>query len=408
VVRQTQDKLAINKNPLSRQSAKAEKYRGRTVSVQSGISNARLFITCLVLLSLYGYGWRVTEIDIGELFQDFHLVKPLVRELVKPDLFTQDKEEQIAEAAFFLSSKIKNNIPKNIETSKPSLVLSRQSGEISDVLTVHGNNMKPEKSGIVYWVNAIEQEFPLGTFTTDSSGAFQKEVTVPLSARGLRQTVKAVLSWEKGGWKASETLLLTFEKMVETVFLALMATTFGVLIAVPLSFLGARNLMTRNRMGTLIYYGVRTGLNILRSIEPLILAILFVVWVGIGPFAGVLALGLHSIASLGKLFSEQIESIDPGPVEAITAVGANPVQIVWFGVLPQVLLPFLALSFYRWDINVRMSTIIGFVGGGGIGFLLQQWINLLKYNEAGTALLAIAIVVITLDTLSAKIRARVE
>ncbi len=287
-------------------------------------------------------------------------------------------------------------------------MLSSQSGEISDTLTVRGFNLKPQQSGILYWVNAIEQEFPLRMFTTDVSGAFQKEIIVPPSARGLRQTVKAVLSWDEGGWQVSETLSLTIEKMVETVFLALMATTFGVLVALPLSFLGARNLMTRNRMGTFVYYGVRTGLNVLRSIEPLIMAILFVVWVGIGPFAGVLALGLHSVAALGKLFSEQIECIDSGPVEAITAVGARPLQVVFFGVLPQVILPFLALSFYRWDINVRMSTIIGFVGGGGIGFLLQQWINLLKYNEAGTALLAIAIVVITLDTLSAKIRAHVK
>lgn len=359
-------------------------------------------------MSLYGYGWRVTEINMGELFRDFHLVTPLVRELANPDLLTREKETQIVEAVFFLSKKNKEPTPQVNDNKSPSLTLSRQSGEISDFLIIRGHNMKPEQSGIVYWVNAIEQEFPLGTFTTDSAGAFQKDIVVPLSARGFRQSVKAVLSWEKGGWKVSQTLSLTIDKMVETVFLALMATTFGVLIAMPLSFLGARNLMTGSRTTTIIYYGVRTGLNILRSIEPLILAILFVVWVGIGPFAGVLALGLHSIASLGKLFSEQIESIDRGPVEAITAVGAKPVQIVFFGVLPQVLLPFLALSFYRWDINVRMSTIIGFVGGGGIGFLLQQWINLLKYNEAGTALLAIAIVVITLDTLSAKIRARVE
>jgi phosphonate transport system permease protein len=360
------------------------------------------------VLALYSYGWKVTEIEVGELFRDFHLVKPLVKELSNPDLLTREKETQIVEAEFFLAKKHKENIPQVSEIKKTTLILSRQSGEISDVLTVRGLNMKPDGSGLLYWVNAIEQEFPLGTFTTDSTGTFQKNITVPPSARGHRQTVKAVLSWEVEGWKISETLRLTIDKMVETVFLALMATTFGVLVAVPLSFLGARNLMTGSRAGTFVYYGVRTGLNILRSIEPLILAILFVVWVGIGPFAGVLALGLHSIASLGKLFSEQIESIDPGPVEAITAVGAKPIQIVFFGVLPQVLLPFLALSFYRWDINVRMSTIIGFVGGGGIGFLLQQWINLLKYNEAGTALLAIAIVVITLDTLSAKIRERVQ
>jgi phosphonate transport system permease protein len=134
------------------------------------------------------------------------------------------------------------------------------------------------------------------------------------------------------------------------------------------------------------------------------MAILFAVWVGIGPFAGVLALTVHSIAALGKLFSEQVESIDFGPVEAITATGSTPMQVVLFAVVPQVFSQFLALSFYRWDINVRMSTIIGFVGGGGIGFLLQQWINLLQYNQAGTALLAIAVVVTILDMVSAKLR----
>ena len=368
----------------------------------------KFLVIAIAVLAVYSYGWKVTEIEMGELFRDFHLVKPLVKELASPDLFTREKKLQIVEASFLLSQNhIENTLHYN-ESMTPMLLLSDQSGKIADTLTVSGLNLKPEQLGVLYWVNAIEQEFPLGTFATDSSGAFQKDISVPPSARGLHQTVKAVISWEEGAWEVSDTLSLTFEKMVETVFLALMATTFGVLVAVPLSFLGARNLMMGSRVSRVIYYAVRTGLNVLRSIEPLIMAILFVVWVGIGPFAGVLALGLHSVAALGKLYSEQIECIDFGPVEAITAVGAKPVQVVFFGVLPQVILPYLALSFYRWDINVRMSTIIGFVGGGGIGFLLQQWINLLKYNEAGTALLAIAIVVITLDTLSAKIRARVQ
>ena len=99
--------------------------------------------------------------------------------------------------------------------------------------------------------------------------------------------------------------------------------------------------------------------------------------------------------------------MDRGPLEAITATGATPLQVALYGVVPQIVPQFLALTFYRWDINVRMSTIIGFVGGGGIGFLLQQWINLLKYNQAGTALLAIALVVITLDIASAKIREKI-
>ncbi len=365
-------------------------------------------LIALVILAVYSYGWKVTEINLGELFRDFYLVKPLVKELAQPDLFSRQQQSQTVEAEFFLTGDSIGDPGKPAKHSGPELVLTERSGQIGDHLVAEGFRLKPSSEGTLYWVNEIEQEFPLGRFVTDLTGNFQRDITVPPSARGNRQTVKATVSWPEGSLQASETLRLTFDKMVETLFLALMATTFAILVAVPLSLLASRNLMTGSLPGTVVYYIVRTTLNVLRSIEPLIMAILFVVWVGIGPFAGVLALGVHSIAALGKLFSEQIESIDQGPVEAITAVGAKPVQIVVFGVLPQVVLPFLALSFYRWDINVRMSTIIGFVGGGGIGFLLQQWINLLKYNEAGTALLAIALVVITLDTLSAKIRERIH
>ena len=370
-------------------------------------ARTKFIFIALAVLTVYSYGWKVTEINLGELFHDFHLVRPLVKELAHPDLFSRQKQSRTTEAEFFLAAAPPNNKASGHPDEKSELILSQKSGQIGDRLTVGGLRLKPNAKGTLYWVNEIEQEFPLGNFVTDATGNFQKDVTVPPSARGNRQTVRAVVTWPEGPLQASETLLLTFDKMIETLFLALMATTFAILIAIPLSLLASRNLMTGNLLGTLIYYSVRTTLNLLRSIEPLVMAILFVVWVGIGPFAGVLALGVHSIAALGKLFSEQIESIDTGPVEAITAVGANPIQVVVFGVLPQVILPFLALSFYRWDINVRMSTIIGFVGGGGIGFLLQQWINLLQYNKAGTALLAIAIVVITLDILSAKIRERI-
>ncbi len=160
-------------------------------------------------------------------------------------------------------------------------------------------------------------------------------------------------------------------------------------------------------LGMAVYNTSRTILNALRSIEPLIMGIVFVIWVGVGPFAGVLALTLHSIASLGKLYSEQVESIDAGPIEAITATGATRLQTIIYGVVPQIVPPYISFTMYRWDINVRMSTIIGFVGGGGIGFLLQQQINLLQYKQAGVAVLAIAIVVSILDYASAAIRERV-
>ena len=159
-------------------------------------------------------------------------------------------------------------------------------------------------------------------------------------------------------------------------------------------------------IGDVMYNITRTILNGLRSIEPLIMGLVFVIWVGIGPFAGVLALTLHSIASLGKLYSEQIESIDTGPIEALQSTGANRLQTIMYAVVPQIIPPYIAFTMYRWDINVRMSTIIGFVGGGGIGFLLYQQINLLRYRDAGVAVLAIAIIVSILDYASASIRER--
>jgi len=159
--------------------------------------------------------------------------------------------------------------------------------------------------------------------------------------------------------------------------------------------------------GMIIYNITRTILNVLRAIEPLIMVVAFAVWVGIGPFAGVMALALHTIASLGKLYSEQVENILTGPIEAVTATGANRLQTIVYAVIPQIVPPYLAFTIYRWDINVRMSTIIGFGGGGGIGFLVQQNLNLLKYRDAAVQMIAIAIVVATLDYASARVRERI-
>ncbi len=159
--------------------------------------------------------------------------------------------------------------------------------------------------------------------------------------------------------------------------------------------------------GMAAYYSSRTLFNGIRSIEPLVMAIVFVVWVGFGPFAGALALGLHTIAGLAKLYSEQVESVMEGPIEAVAATGATKLQNIVFAVVPQIVPPYIAFTLYRWDINVRMSTIIGFAGGGGVGFLLQQNINLLQYRAASVQMLAIAVVVATLDFVSASIRAKI-
>ncbi len=156
--------------------------------------------------------------------------------------------------------------------------------------------------------------------------------------------------------------------------------------------------------GLVLYTVTRTILNALRSIEALIMAIVAVIWVGIGPFAGTLALALHTVAALAKLYSEQVESILPGPIEAVQATGANRLQTIIYAVIPQIIPPYISFTMYRWDINVRMSTIIGFAGGGGIGFLLQQNINLMNYRGASAQMVAIAIVVASMDYLSSYLR----
>ncbi|HVF24758.1 MAG TPA: phosphonate ABC transporter, permease protein PhnE [Anaerolineales bacterium] len=197
---------------------------------------------------------------------------------------------------------------------------------------------------------------------------------------------------------------VVIQQMLVTIFQAMLATTIGALIALPVSFLAAKNLTGRNRLLVWLYYLARGILNILRSIEALLYVVIFVFWVGIGPFAGMLALSITSFALIGKLFSEAIENIDAGPIEAVTATGANRLQIIVYAVLPQIVPPFISYLIYQWDINVRMATIIGFAGGGGIGLTLTTFFGSLQYHKAGTVVAVIVIVVALMDFASAKLR----
>jgi phosphonate transport system permease protein len=196
--------------------------------------------------------------------------------------------------------------------------------------------------------------------------------------------------------------------LIETIFMALMATIVGVLFAFPLSFLGARNLMDRGPVSFAVYTFMRGFFNIARSIETVIWATIIAVVVGWGsPFAGVLALAAHTIAALGKLFSEQVESIDPGPLEAMTAAGARRWQVVLYGVIPQIIPSYLAFTLYRWDINVRMSTVIGLVGGGGIGRILFYYKNDGRWSELSAVVILMVAVVWLMDYTSARVRERI-
>ena len=222
-----------------------------------------------------------------------------------------------------------------------------------------------------------------------------------VSAKGLEGAIRIFGSLVRPDWSIISSVI---NSMVETIFIALMATLVAVPIAFGMSFFTARNLMKGHAWSMALYNFFRVCLNFTRSIEPLVWAIIFSVWVGVGPFAGMMALMLHSVASLAKLYSEQIESIDRGPIEALEATGANRVLTVWYGVVPQIILPYVSFTIYRWDINVRMATVIGLVGGGGIGNLLNLYMLQARWEQVGTIIIVVALVVWTMDYLSAKIR----
>ncbi|WP_415062598.1 phosphonate ABC transporter, permease protein PhnE [Bdellovibrio sp.] len=200
-----------------------------------------------------------------------------------------------------------------------------------------------------------------------------------------------------------EVLPAAVNNIIETIFMAFLATALAIPLAFVLSFLCAKNIM-KGPVSFIVYTLLRTVLNVTRSVEALIWAIIFSVWVGIGPFAGMLALMIHSVASLAKQYSEMVETVSEGPIEGIQATGATKLQTIWFAVVPQIVLPYISFTVYRWDINVRMATIIGLVGGGGIGTMLIQYQGQAMWREVGCIIVVIAIVVWLMDAASAYIR----
>jgi phosphonate ABC transporter permease subunit PhnE len=590
----------------------------------------------LVLLALivFAYGFEITDIDLEQLRseQRQQSLQRVTRALARPDIFEFDQEEQRAMSDVYVTCPAGDAPELSApDTSGPYITVTPACAEPGETVTIEGFNFFPNASGPVRFVpgndptNVVELGNEIGR--TDAAGHFIAQIALPARPSEDVQFIRATMRRNIGIPRFTETARITWEKIVETVFLALLATTLGTLLAIPLSFIAARNLMRSVRsplasialsiigwpigiavgylivsrigqvaaamttsipgnlvgvivasvvpwflfrwampqeevrvpplslriarmlallvavlvglfwlfqlaqltanislsirdelgaagflatflfqvsdilrvttpaigalasggvlsstlarigqrstergnpagvkvmnivlaaaagatilgllgllvewlyqigqplyttwapivvgailgaliailtrakaslpIGLVIYTITRTLLNTLRSVEAVIMAIVFVIAVGIGPFAGVLALGLHTIVSLAKLYSEQVESISAGPLEAIEATGANRLQTIIYAVIPQIVPPYISYTMYRWDINVRMSTIIGIVGGGGIGFVLIQNINLLNYRAASAQMIAIAIVVSMMDYISSVMR----
>lgn len=599
---------------------------------RSLLKSVVLGLGILFVLVIYAYGFQVTKVNFKETSSERRLTQltRILRALAHPDIFEYEQEEVDVDVPIYLPCPDPlPDIPEP-DTSGPYMKTDIVCAESKEFILVEGFNFQPGSRGPINFIAESGAKRQLENFVTDDDGYFQVRVQMPTrqpvaEAQHLRATARVPV----GSPMFTDTAKVTWDKIIETVFLALLATTFGTIMAIPISFVAARNLMSdvkssltsialmiigwpvgiglgilANRwigevssiltanlvlnvggvivgpvaayalarwvlpqtvleqpgrgtriariitmiviaaagiltfqlladlamsvgqslvkplgslgflgnfvsqlgdvgqivipamvalaggavigntlsslgqtisdrlsggivkitniilaaiagallfiivaliinwfyelndpakiyywpggigaalglllalratpkatlpIGTTIYFVTRTILNATRSVESLVMVIVFAVWVGIGPFAGALALALHTVAALAKLYSEQVESILPGPLEAIQATGANRLQLIAFAVVPQIIPPYISFTMYRWDINVRMSTIIGFAGGGGIGFLLQQNINLLDYRAASAQMLAIAIVVATMDFVSSTLRER--
>ena len=594
----------------------------------------RTGLLALLVLIVFAYGFEITDIDLDQLRseQRQQSLQRVTRALARPDIFEFEQEEQKAMAPVYIPCPDDGTLPDipAPDTSGAYITITPPCADPGQEVTVEGFAFFPNASGPVRFVpgNDPTNVVELGNLTaqTDAEGHFVTKLELPKRESEDVQYIRATMRRNIGIPRFTETAKITWDKIVETVFLALLATTLGTLLAIPLSFIAARNLMKSVRsplasialsiigwplgiaigylvvsrigqiaatttslpinlasviitpvipwllfrwampqeelklpslgvrlarllalfvavlvslfwlfqlaqltgtislsirealgpagflatflfqvsnilrvttpaigalatggalssvlarmgqqatergtpasvkvinlvlaaaagatifgllgslvewlyqigrpeytlwgpilvgallglalailtrakatlpIGLVIYTVTRTILNTLRSVEAVIMAIVFVIAVGIGPFAGVLALGLHTIVSLAKLYSEQVESIAAGPLEAIQATGANRLQTIIYAVIPQIVPPYISYTMYRWDINVRMSTIIGIVGGGGIGFVLIQNINLLNYRAASAQMIAIAIVVSLMDYISSVMR----
>jgi phosphonate transport system permease protein len=189
---------------------------------------------------------------------------------------------------------------------------------------------------------------------------------------------------------------------LQTVDIALFGTMVGIVLAVPLSLLAAAN-MTPSRYA---YYTARSVIGFTRAVPDLVWALLFVTAVGLGPFPGGLALGVHSVGMLGRLFAETIEQMDMAPIHALELTGARRIQVFSHGIIPTILPSLLGISLYRLDENIRSSLVLGFVGAGGIGFQLLTAMNLFQYQEVSLLLIIIFVIVLGAERASAALRER--
>jgi phosphonate transport system permease protein len=242
-------------------------------------------------------------------------------------------------------------------------------------------------------------------------------MTAAEKSKVIEEEYERILDKKIGGFFPPETsgsrLAVYGKALLQTVAIAIWGTLLAFLAAVPVSMFAARNTLrlmisgesraaTALRQGT--HFAVRRLLDFCRGFNEFVMALIFVAVIGLGPFAGVMSLFIHTFGILGKVFSEAIEAIEPGQVEAVESSGAGPWQIISFSVLPQVMPLLIGFSLYRFESNVRSATILGFVGAGGVGFLMYDKINGYQYREVASMMIMVISSVAVIDFLCGRLR----
>jgi phosphonate transport system permease protein len=361
-----------------------------------------------VVIAVYGISYKVTEVDFVTLIKDAPKASVFIKAFLTPDVVTRDFKTTTISTQFPIPcGSGPNATPVD---SGPRLETSVPCAAVKETFTLEGFNLAPNMEIEIRWQLPDGRTYSLPRTTTDANGHFAAELDAKLiavSKDNVASNIEVDTIIPVGGLKPSQALKDVIQAIFVTIFMALLSTSIATVVAAPLSFLAASNITRHGPVGTTMYYLTRSFFNIIRSYDPLVMATVFAFWLGFGPFPGTLALTVVTIASLGKLFSEAVEGIDHGPIEALQATGSNRWQVVKYAVIPQIVPDFISFIIYHWDINVRISTIIGFVGGGGIGYYLSQQINsMIGYHKAGTAIWAIVIVVWAMDFLSSEVRKR--
>ncbi|MGZ9587379.1 phosphonate ABC transporter, permease protein PhnE [Paenibacillus marinisediminis] len=233
---------------------------------------------------------------------------------------------------------------------------------------------------ILLWASAIQTESTLGELIT-----------------GIPNMLDLLIEMFPPKWSYFDNIA---GAMLDTIRMALVGTTIGAILAIPVALLCASNI---TKTGWL-FYPVRFVLNLIRTIPDLLLAAIFVAIFGIGPLPGIFALTIFSLGLVAKLTYESLETIDQGPLEALTAVGANSIQKIIFGVIPQITAHFISYTLYTFEINVRAAAVLGLVGAGGIGHYYEVTLGFLEYDKTTVIILFTLVIVLLIDYISMKLR----